>query len=103
MLGFDLFIPYWGIRNLLELQGLVMVNVFTCLKPPHLSAPVLCPIGLTGMPAGCSLWNRHVGAMHTEALRAFSGRRRAGIVTDHLSNWLEGMHLQGSTLFYQKP
>ena len=61
------------------------------------------PTGLTGMPAGCSVWNRHVDAMHTEALRAFSGRRKAGIVTDHLSNWLDGMHLQGSTLFYQKP
>ena len=68
-----------GIRNLLELQGLVMVNVFTCLKHPHLSAPVLCPlaIGLTGMPAGCSVWNRHVDAMHTEAFARIQWQKKS--------------------------
>ena len=49
-----------SIRNLLELQGLVMVNVFTCLKHPHLSAPVLCPLGSLGcqqgVPSGTGMW-----------------------------------------------
>ena len=36
-------------------------------------------------------------AMHTEALRTFGGRRRAGIVADHLSIWLDGMHVPFST------
>ena len=44
------------------------------------------PIEFTGMPAGCSVWNRHVGAMHTEALRAFSGCAHS-VAEEELASW----------------